>query len=83
MRIVIFGLSVSSSWGNGHATIWRGLIRGLTDSGHTVVFFEKDVPYYAFCRDFSGIKGMELVLYKEWAEAESRARDKIRGPMSR
>lgn len=78
MRIVIFGLSVSSSWGNGHATIWRGLIRGLTESGHTVAFFEKDVPYYAFCRDFSGIKGMELMLYKEWAEAESRARDKIR-----
>jgi len=27
MKLVIFGLSVSSSWGNGHATLWRGLIR--------------------------------------------------------
>lgn len=24
MKIVVFGLTVSSSWGNGHATLWRG-----------------------------------------------------------
>ena len=47
MKIVIFGLTVSSSWGNGHATLWRGLIRALVRRGHRVVFFEQDVPYYA------------------------------------
>src|SRR5437764_243294 len=25
MKIVVFGLTISSSWGNGHATLWRGL----------------------------------------------------------
>lgn len=51
MHLVVFGLSVSSSWGNGHATIWRGLIKGLAHHGHTVSFYEKDVPYYADSRD--------------------------------
>ena len=51
MRIVIFGLTISSSWGNGHATLWRGLCKYLVRSGHSVVFFERDVPYYAGARD--------------------------------
>ena len=46
MKLVVFGLTVSSSWGNGHATLWRALIRALVRRGHQVVFFEKDVPYY-------------------------------------
>ena len=45
MRIVVFGLTVSSSWGNGHATLWRGLIRALPRRGHAVTFFERGVPY--------------------------------------
>jgi hypothetical protein len=45
MRFVVFGLTVSSSWGNGHATLWRGLIRALAALGHKVTFFERDVPY--------------------------------------
>jgi spore maturation protein CgeB len=51
MHFVVFGLSVSSSWGNGHATIWRSLIKGLAKRGHTVSFYERDVPYYASTRD--------------------------------
>jgi spore maturation protein CgeB len=45
MKLVIFGLTVSSSWGNGHATLWRGLCKALAARGHHVVFFERDVPY--------------------------------------
>jgi len=44
MKLVIFGLSINSSWGNGHATIWRGLCRALARRGHRVVFFERDPP---------------------------------------
>ncbi|MBJ6123976.1 CgeB family protein [Microvirga splendida] len=73
MKIVIFGLTVSSSWGNGHATLWRGLIRALAKRGHRIVFFEKDVPYYAANRDLFEIPGGELVLYQEWADIRSRA----------
>jgi spore maturation protein CgeB len=66
MKIVIFGLSVSSSWGNGHATLWRGLCRELAYRGHQIVFFEKDVPYYALHRDLTELAGGLLYLYSDW-----------------
>jgi spore maturation protein CgeB len=73
MLLVIFGLTVSSSWGNGHATLWRGLIRALGARGHRVVFFERDVPYYATHRDLLELPGHELVLYDTWAQVRGRA----------
>ncbi|WP_407526325.1 CgeB family protein [Methylobacterium oryzisoli] len=66
MRIVVFGLTVSSSWGNGHATLWRGLCRALARRGHHVTFFERDVPYYAEARDFTALPGGDLILYPDW-----------------
>ena len=48
MKIVIFGLTISSSWGNGHATLWRGLCRALAKHNHYVVFYEK--PFVKFER---------------------------------
>src|SRR2546430_15537244 len=74
MKLVIFGLTVSSSWGNGHATIWRGLCRSLAQRGHHVVFFERDVPYYAANRDLHALPGAELVLYPDWEAALPVAR---------
>jgi spore maturation protein CgeB len=73
MKIVVFGLTISSSWGNGHATLWRGLCRALARHGHTVVFYEKDVPYYAGNRDLNELPGGELVLYAEWQDVRRRA----------
>jgi spore maturation protein CgeB len=52
MRIVLLGLSVSSSWANGHATNYRGLCRALLARGHDVLFLERDRPWYAAARDF-------------------------------
>ncbi|HEX5412587.1 MAG TPA: glycosyltransferase [Terriglobia bacterium] len=77
MKFVIFGLSISSSWGNGHATLWRGLCRALAQRDHEVVFFERDVPYYAAHRDFCGIEGVRLVLYPGWREVEPLARQEL------
>jgi spore maturation protein CgeB len=57
LRLVVFGLTVSSSWGNGHATLWRALIAALARDGHHVTFFERDVPYYAAHRDLSALPG--------------------------
>jgi spore maturation protein CgeB len=74
MKLVIFGLSISSSWGNGHATLWRGLCRALIRRGHRVVFFERDVPYYAGSRDLWELPGGELVLYRDWGETAPYAR---------
>lgn len=73
MKIVIFGLTVSSSWGNGHATLWRGLCSALTRRGHDVVFFERDAPYYAENRDLTDLQGGTLVLYPDWASVRDRA----------
>jgi spore maturation protein CgeB len=69
MKLVIFGLTISSSWGNGHATLWRGLCRELIKLGHRVVFFEHDVPYYSSHRDLYELTGGDLILYTEWHSA--------------
>ena len=74
MRLTIFGLTVSSSWGNGHATLWRALVRALARQGHAVTFFERDVPYYAAHRDVTELPGGELVLYADWDAVLPRAR---------
>ncbi len=73
MKLVIFGLTISSSWGNGHATLWRGLCRALAARGHRVVFFERDRPFYAAHRDGFEIPGGKLVLYENWSEIAARA----------
>jgi spore maturation protein CgeB len=73
VKLVIFGLTISSSWGNGHATVWRGLCRELARLGHRVVFFEKNVAYYAAHRDFHEIPGGKLILYDSWTDAFSQA----------
>ncbi len=51
MRIVFLGLSLSSSWGNGHATTYRSLLKGLSAAGHDILFLERDQPWYALNRD--------------------------------
>ena len=51
LDIVILGLSITSSWGNGHATTYRGLVQALVARGHSVLFLERDVPWYAAARD--------------------------------
>jgi spore maturation protein CgeB len=73
MKLVVFGLAVSSSWGNGHAVLWRALIRALAARGHATTFFERDVPYYARHRDLTVLAGGRLVLYPEWMAALPRA----------
>jgi len=51
LKIVILGLSITSSWGNGHATTYRSLIKELCARGHDILFLERDVPWYAAHRD--------------------------------
>src|SRR3954470_5189291 len=51
MNIVILGLSITSSWGNGHATTYRALVRALASRGHEVLFLERDASWYAENRD--------------------------------
>jgi spore maturation protein CgeB len=69
--IVIFGLSLTSSWGNGHATTYRGLIRELNNMGHHITFFERDVYWYAENRDMPVPPFCKTILYKELNEIKN------------
>uniref|UniRef100_Q022U9 Spore protein YkvP/CgeB glycosyl transferase-like domain-containing protein n=1 Tax=Solibacter usitatus (strain Ellin6076) TaxID=234267 RepID=Q022U9_SOLUE len=74
MKLVIFGLTISSSWGNGHATLWRGLCNALARRGHRVVFMERDVSYYRDTRDLFELPDGDLILYQEWNDCLGVAR---------
>ncbi len=73
MKLTLFGLTISSSWGNGHATPYRAIVRALHRRGHRVVFYEKDVEYYARRRDLAACDYCDLVLYPDWNEVRTRA----------
>jgi spore maturation protein CgeB len=73
MKLVVFGLTVSSSWGNGHATLWRALLRAFAARGHRVCFYERDVPYYAAHRDLTELPGGTLRLYPAWDDVRHEA----------
>jgi spore maturation protein CgeB len=77
MNLVVFGLTISSSWGNGHATLLRGLFRALVKRGHRIVFFERDAPYYAAHRDITEMNGVRLIFYSDWAEVRHLAQQAL------
>ena len=77
MRLVVLGLSLSSSWGNGHATTYRALLRALAARGHDILFLERDVPWYAEHRDLPEPDWCRLVLYGDAASLGAH-RDAIR-----
>jgi spore maturation protein CgeB len=72
MNIVILGLSITSSWGNGHATTFRGLVRELASNGHDVLFLERDVPWYASNRDLPEPPYCTTRLYRGLAQLRHR-----------
>jgi spore maturation protein CgeB len=75
MRIVFLGLSITSSWGNGHATNYRGLVRALAARGHDVLFLERDVPWYAEERDLPRPPWGRTELYGSRGELERHGGD--------
>ena len=83
LRIVILGLSITSSWGNGHATTYRALVKGLVARGHDVLFLERDVPWYASHRDLHRPPYGRTALYGSleelaaWHEGDVRDADLV------
>ena len=63
LNIVVIGLSVTSSWGNGHATTYRALLEALAQRGHTVTFLERDVPWYRNHRDLTKPSAWSVKLF--------------------
>jgi len=72
LKLVILGLSITSSWGNGHATTYRGLVRELVARGHEVLFLERDVPWYAANRDLPRPPYGQTELYTSLEDLKKR-----------
>src|SRR5262245_22584059 len=64
LQIVVVGLSITSSWGNGHATTYRALLKALSGRGHRVTFLERDVPWYREHRDLPTVPYCDAKLYR-------------------
>jgi spore maturation protein CgeB len=79
LRIVVLGLSITSSWGNGHATTYRGLVRELAARGHDVLFLERDLEWYAANRDLPAPPYGRTELYASLAELKARFGAAVRG----
>ncbi|HWL53694.1 MAG TPA: glycosyltransferase [Chthoniobacteraceae bacterium] len=77
MRLLIFGLSITSSWGNGHATTYRGLARELDRRGHRVLFLERNQPWYVRNRDTAGLTFCETALYDDLDDLRQRFRREV------
>jgi spore maturation protein CgeB len=77
LRVVVLGLSLSSSWGNGHATTYRALLDAFAGLGHDVLFLERDVPWYAAHRDLPDPPFCRLALYPDLPGLEARHRRAI------
>lgn len=78
MKIVVLGLSITSSWGNGHATTYRALLREFAALGHEITFLERDVPWYASNRDLPNPDFCRVELYSDLADLNNRFQDEIR-----
>lgn len=75
MRLVFLGLSLSSSWGNGHATTYRALLAALAARGHSILFLERDRPWYADNRDLTKPRYCDLQLYRNMTELRQWRRE--------
>jgi spore maturation protein CgeB len=78
VNIVILGLSITSSWGNGHATTYRSLVRELARRGHNVLFLEREVPWYAANRDLPTLPFGSTELYSSLDDLKRRFTGAVR-----
>ncbi len=77
MKITILGLSITSSWGNGHATTYRALARALRARGHRIVFFERDLEWYASNRDMPEPPFCVVHIYDRWDDILPKVRREL------
>ncbi len=78
MKLVVFGLSITSTWGNGHGTTFRALLRALRRRGHEIVFFEKDVEWYASNRDLPEPDFCTVILFEDWRQVLPIVKQQLR-----
>lgn len=73
LDLVVIGLSLSSSWGNGHATTYRALLKAFAARGHSILFLEQEAPWYAAHRDLDDPDYCALAFYRDRADLERYA----------
>ncbi|HVU99898.1 MAG TPA: glycosyltransferase [Verrucomicrobiae bacterium] len=78
LKLVVFGLSITSSWGNGHATTYRGLLREFAARGHDVLFLERDEEWYASNRDLPEPRYCRVALYDTFTELKGRFASEVK-----
>lgn len=78
LDIVVLGLTITSSWGNGHATTYRALLQALAQRGHQVTFLERDVPWYRDNRDLPHPSFCDTILYQDLHQLKREHRRLIR-----
>ncbi len=78
LNCVFLGLSITSTWGNGHATTYRGLIKELARRGHSITFLERDVPWYSENREFKELPHCRIILYSSLEELKDSYASLIR-----
>lgn len=78
LNCVFLGLSITSTWGNGHATTYRGLLKELSKRGHTCTFLERDVPWYASNREFEELPYCTVALYSSLEQLKQQFAPLIR-----
>jgi spore maturation protein CgeB len=77
VKIVVCGLAITSSWGNGHATTYRALARALRARGHDIVFFERDLEWYASNRDMPEPPFCKVHIYEHWDDVRALVRREL------
>lgn len=77
LKIVVLGLSITSSWGNGHATTYRSLIKELSARGHDVLFLERDTPWYSANRDLPRPPYGRTELYNSIGDLKKRFEEAV------
>ena len=81
MKIAFYGSSLLSSWWNGAATYYRGLLRDLASRGYDITFYEPDAYERQQHRDMDPPEWARSVVYPATAEGlrnvllEARAAD--------
>ncbi|MFL6450731.1 MAG: glycosyltransferase [Bryobacteraceae bacterium] len=78
LDVVFIGLTITSTWGNGHATTYRALLKELRKRGHRVTFLERNVPWYSENREFSELPYCDIGLYSSLDELRERYADRVK-----
>jgi spore maturation protein CgeB len=76
-KVVILGLTITSSWGNGHATTYRALTKALAQRGHEVLFLERETPWYRQHRDLANSPDVRIALYRSMADLKRRFAEQL------